>query len=84
MEMEERVSERQAEVLAEFERRKRARQITVSTDDVEVKACLRALGEPITLFGEGPAERRERWVDDTCKICLKQTSCLSKSLASKD
>uniref|UniRef100_A0A8C1IQQ0 PRP4 pre-mRNA processing factor 4 homolog (yeast) n=1 Tax=Cyprinus carpio TaxID=7962 RepID=A0A8C1IQQ0_CYPCA len=60
MEMEERVSERQAEVLAEFERRKRARQITVSTDDVEVKACLRALGEPITLFGEGPAERRER------------------------
>lgn len=62
MEMEERVSERQAEVLAEFERRKRARQITVSTDDVEVKACLRALGEPITLFGEGPAERRERSV----------------------
>ncbi|TRY81402.1 hypothetical protein DNTS_032836 [Danionella cerebrum] len=62
MEMEERVSERQAEVLAEFERRKRARQITVSTDDVEVKACLRALGEPITIFGEGPAERRERAV----------------------
>lgn len=61
LELEERVSERQAEVLAEFERRKRARQITVSTDDTEVKACLRALGEPITLFGEGPAERRERW-----------------------
>ncbi|XP_023674390.1 U4/U6 small nuclear ribonucleoprotein Prp4 [Paramormyrops kingsleyae] len=60
MELEERVSERQAEVLAEFERRKRARQITVSTDDAEVKACLRALGEPITIFGEGPAERRER------------------------
>ncbi|KAG9353845.1 hypothetical protein JZ751_011969 [Albula glossodonta] len=60
LEMEDRVSERQAEVLAEFERRKRARQITVSTDDAEVKACLRALGEPITLFGEGPAERRER------------------------
>ncbi|XP_065140264.1 U4/U6 small nuclear ribonucleoprotein Prp4 [Paramisgurnus dabryanus] len=60
MEMEDRISDRQAEVLAEFERRKRARQITVSTDDVEVKACLRSLGEPITLFGEGPAERRER------------------------
>ncbi|XP_006640552.1 U4/U6 small nuclear ribonucleoprotein Prp4 [Lepisosteus oculatus] len=60
MELEERVNERQAEVLAEFERRKRARQINVSTDDAEVKACLRALGEPITLFGEGPAERRER------------------------
>ncbi|XP_051547680.1 U4/U6 small nuclear ribonucleoprotein Prp4-like [Myxocyprinus asiaticus] len=62
MEMEERVSERQAEVLAEFECRKRTRQITVSTDDAEVKACLRALGEPTTLFGEGPAERREcKW-----------------------
>jgi len=58
------MSERQAEVLAEFERRKRARQINVSTDDSEVKACLRALGEPITLFGEGPAERRER-----CCVC---------------
>lgn len=61
MEMEERVSERQLEALAEFERRRRARQITVSTDDAEVKAGLRALGEPITLFGEGPADRRERW-----------------------
>lgn len=54
------MTERQSEVLADFERRKRARQITVSTDDAEVKACLRALREPITLFGEGPAERRER------------------------
>jgi len=60
MDLEERVSERQSEVLAEFERRRRARQITVSTDDAEVKACLRALGEPIIIFGEGPAERRER------------------------
>uniref|UniRef100_A0AAX7VB27 Pre-mRNA processing factor 4 (PRP4)-like domain-containing protein n=1 Tax=Astatotilapia calliptera TaxID=8154 RepID=A0AAX7VB27_ASTCA len=60
LEIEERVSERQQEALAEFERRRRARQITVSTDDAEVKAGLRALGEPITLFGEGPADRRER------------------------
>ncbi|TSL28223.1 U4/U6 small nuclear ribonucleoprotein Prp4 [Bagarius yarrelli] len=50
LQLEERVSDRQAEVLAEFERRKRARQITVSTDDTEVKACLRALGEPITVL----------------------------------
>ncbi|CAL9682009.1 unnamed protein product [Knipowitschia caucasica] len=60
LEIEERVSERQHEVLLEFERRRRARQITVSTDDTEVKAGLRALGEPITVFGEGPADRRER------------------------
>lgn len=60
LELEDRVSERQQEALAAFERRRRARQITVSTDDAEVKAGLRALGEPITLFGEGPADRRER------------------------
>ncbi|XP_050389042.1 U4/U6 small nuclear ribonucleoprotein Prp4 [Patella vulgata] len=50
----------QAEALAVFEKRKRARQIQVSTDDFEVKATLRELGDPICLFGEGPAERRER------------------------
>ncbi|CAF1671151.1 unnamed protein product, partial [Adineta ricciae] len=50
----------QRALLAEFERRRRARQIHVSTDDVEVKANLRRLEEPICLFGEGPAERRER------------------------
>ena len=44
----------------EFERRKRARLINVSTDDAEVKKNLRDLGEPICLFGEGPADRRNR------------------------
>lgn len=38
----------------------KARQIHVSTDDNEVKLNLRQLNEPICLFGEGPAERRER------------------------
>lgn len=50
----------QQELMAEFERRRRARQIHVSTDDLEVRANLRQLAEPICLFGEGPAERRER------------------------
>ncbi|KAK3088517.1 hypothetical protein FSP39_020089 [Pinctada imbricata] len=49
-----------AELIAELEKRKKARQIQVSTDDYEVKANLRQLGEPICLFGEGPADRRER------------------------
>ncbi|CAH1786164.1 unnamed protein product [Owenia fusiformis] len=53
-------SESRMEMMEEFERRKRARHINVSTDDAEVKAHLRQLGEPICLFGEGPAERRER------------------------
>ena len=47
-------------LLEEFERRKRVRMINVSTDDAEVKKDLRQLGEPICLFGEGPAERRTR------------------------
>ena len=50
-------------LLEEFERRKKASQINVSTDDSEVKKNLRLLGEPICLFGEGPAERRIRLRD---------------------
>ncbi|KAJ3604965.1 hypothetical protein NHX12_027016 [Muraenolepis orangiensis] len=52
--------ERHSDVLVEFERRRRARHLAISTDDSEVKGGLRSLGEPITLFGEGPADRRER------------------------
>lgn len=47
-------------LLEEFERKKRARQINVSTDDAEIKINLRQLNEPICYFGEGPAERRRR------------------------
>lgn len=50
-------------LLEEFERRRKARQINVSTDDAEVKRNLRQLNEPICLFGEGPAERRKRLKD---------------------
>lgn len=56
----EHLPDNQAELMAEFDRRRRARQIHVSTDDFEVRANLRQLEEPICLFGEGPAERRER------------------------
>lgn len=60
MDMEEEISKDKQLLLEEFERRKKARQINVSTDDAEVKATLRQIGEPICLFGEGPADRRER------------------------
>lgn len=39
-------------VLDELERKKRARTTAVPTDDGRVKARLREIGEPITLFGE--------------------------------
>lgn len=41
------------QVLAEFERRKRAFQLAVPTDDKRVRQRLRDIGEPQCLFGEG-------------------------------
>lgn len=49
-----------AENLRKYETKKRARAIMVPTSIEEVKAKLRELRQPITLFGEGPADRRER------------------------
>ncbi|XP_071820495.1 U4/U6 small nuclear ribonucleoprotein Prp4-like [Apostichopus japonicus] len=60
LDLEDHLSERKQALLAQFEKRRKARQINVTTDDAEVKALLRKNGEPICLFGEGPAERRER------------------------
>ncbi|KAJ3994098.1 U4/U6 snRNP-specific spliceosomal protein [Lentinula boryana] len=49
-------------MLDELERKKKARNIAVPTDDNRVKARLREIGEPITLFGERPADRRDRLI----------------------
>lgn len=63
MELEEEVSKDKQALLEEFERRRKARQLNVSTDDGEVRKALRQLAEPVCLFGEGPAERRARLRD---------------------
>ena len=52
--------ERASAILNQFDRKRRAAAIAVPTDDGMVRARLRSLGEPITLFGEGPADRRDR------------------------
>jgi U4/U6 small nuclear ribonucleoprotein PRP4 len=52
--------ERASALLSQFDRKRRAAQIAVPTDDGRVRARLRELGEPITLFGEGPGDRRDR------------------------
>ena len=39
-------------VLEELDRKKKARNMAVPTDDARVRARLREIGEPITLFGE--------------------------------
>eukprot|EP00063_Salmo_salar_P018207 XP_013993042.1 PREDICTED: U4/U6 small nuclear ribonucleoprotein Prp4-like [Salmo salar] len=58
LELEEHMSERQSEVLADFERRKRARQSQYPLTMQRLKLAY-GPSEPIALFGEGPAERRE-------------------------
>lgn len=58
--MEDAISKDKQALLEEFERKKKARHVQVSTDDDEVKKNLRQLGQAICLFGEGPAERRNR------------------------
>ncbi|CAH2101529.1 unnamed protein product [Euphydryas editha] len=63
MELEDEMSKDKKALLEEFERRRKARQLNVSTDDDEVRRSLRQLGEPVCLFGEGPAERRVRLRD---------------------
>lgn len=63
MELGEEMSRDKKALLEEFERRRKARQLNVSTDDDEVRRSLRQLGEPVCLFGEGPAERRVRLRD---------------------
>lgn len=57
---EERMSREKQLLLEELERKKRARKLNVPTDDGQVKNILREIGHPICLFGEGPADRRER------------------------
>ncbi|KAE9049036.1 U4/U6 small nuclear ribonucleoprotein [Phytophthora rubi] len=52
--------EKHAQLLRRIEAEKRARNIAVPTSVEEVIRRLRQLGEPITLFGERPADRRER------------------------
>ncbi|KAJ5157598.1 uncharacterized protein N7482_008698 [Penicillium canariense] len=53
-------SERASAITAQFERKRRAAAMVVPTDDNRVRLRLRELGEPITLFGEGPVDRRDR------------------------
>lgn len=52
--------EKASAVLAQFARKRFANSIAVPTDDKKVRLRLRELGEPITLFGEGYIDRRDR------------------------
>jgi U4/U6 small nuclear ribonucleoprotein PRP4 len=52
--------EKTSAILNQFNRKRLAATIAVPTDDGRVRAKLREMGEPVTLFGEGPGDRRDR------------------------
>ncbi|KAK3694702.1 WD40-repeat-containing domain protein [Podospora appendiculata] len=52
--------EKASALLSQFERRRLAATIAVPTDDGRVRAKLRELGHPVTLFGEDVSDRRDR------------------------
>ncbi|KAH9632272.1 hypothetical protein HF086_004528 [Spodoptera exigua] len=58
MELEEEMSRDKKALLEEFERRRKARQLNVSTDDDEVRRSLRQLGEPVCLLGEDAIHKK--------------------------
>ena len=49
-----------AAFLSQLSRKRRAAALVIPTADAQVRVRLRELGEPITLFGEGAPERRDR------------------------
>lgn len=63
--------EKHAQLLRRMEAEKRARSIAVPTSVDEVILRLRQLQQPITLFGERPADRRERLRDCLSKLQLE-------------
>ncbi|KKK16759.1 hypothetical protein ARAM_005202 [Aspergillus rambellii] len=72
-------AEKASAILSQFERKRRAAAMAVPTDDTRVRARLRELGEPITLFGEGPADRRDRLRELLTDIAEKQDAVAAEA-----
>jgi len=60
------------EMLRKFHIEMRARTIAAPTNDMDVKLQLRRFNEPICLFGEGPAERRDRLKNILARMEVEQ------------
>ena len=56
-------AEEHAKLVAQVDKLATVRAMVISTNDEHVRLRLRNLGHPITLFGEGPADRRDRLRD---------------------
>lgn len=64
--------QKREQVLRELEVMNLSKTILAPTDDQQVKLQLRALGHPICLFGEGPADRRDRLKVILARIQVEQ------------
>jgi U4/U6 small nuclear ribonucleoprotein PRP4 len=73
-------AEKASAIISQFERKRRAAAMAVPTDDTRVRARLRELGEPITLFGEGPADRRDRLRELLTDIAEKQEAAAAEDI----
>jgi hypothetical protein len=70
-----------AETLRRFESQQKARTMIVPTLVEDVKRKLRELGQPVTLFGEGPADRRERLKDVIARMELNEDEARAMQVA---
>ncbi|GAA5987995.1 hypothetical protein JCM5350_007854 [Sporobolomyces pararoseus] len=61
-----------SKILSELDRKKLARKIALPTNDGEVRSRLRQLEQPVTLFGEGPADRRDRLREFLARIRMEE------------
>lgn len=50
---------------------KKAKNLPIPTNDQEVKMRLREMNNPICLFGEGPADRRDRLRVKVSEYCVE-------------
>jgi U4/U6 small nuclear ribonucleoprotein PRP4 len=72
-----------AETLRRFEAQQRARSMIVPTLVEDVKRKLRELGQPVTMFGEGPADRRERLKDVIARMELNESEAREMQVSSE-
>lgn len=67
------------ETMQRMERQKRARSMIVPTTAEDVKHMLRELGHPVTFFGEGPHDRRERLKEAVAAIEIEKEGGVSRA-----
>jgi hypothetical protein len=71
----------QERLIQELELKQKMKAVVVPTDDKRVRAMLRQLGEPVTLFGERELERRERCVGDQTRTRSGGCVCAARHAA---